>query len=234
LETTLEGLEGRIQEAARHQDFPLDAGAYRSVNKDPTRPILCAGALDAELCIVGRDLGKDEVRLGQPLIGSGGSLVRRGVLESWGHHEQARAGKAELELALKYVLLTNTVPFKPPGNKAYSGAVKEHFRPFLTELLTRFWAGSHVITLGTDAFRWFQPYGDPESFETVGKREDRFEASFECRLPIEGALSSQSALKLCNLLPLPHPSPLNRLWSAAFPRMLASRLSQIRKAIAER
>ncbi len=65
---------------------------------------------------------------------------------------------------LEAVLLTNTVPYKPPGNKAYPAAVKERFRPFLAELLGRYWTGHHVITLGTEAFQWFTPYGDPAMF----------------------------------------------------------------------
>jgi uracil-DNA glycosylase family 4 len=220
----------RIQEEAQQQEFPVDAALYRSSQKEPTRPILCAGALDAPICVVGRDLGRDEVRLGQPLVGAGGSLVRRGILEAWGRHDLARGGKAELESALDYVLLTNTVPYKPPGNKAYSDAVKERFRPFLSELLTELWAGTHVITLGTEAFHWFEPYGDREAFETIGRSDDRFGASFACRLPRGPGQSTRPGEKLCQVLPLPHPSPLNRRWSSQFPGMLAARLRQIRRA----
>ncbi|MFO0889538.1 MAG: uracil-DNA glycosylase family protein [Isosphaeraceae bacterium] len=231
MEPRLEALLDRVQAEARREEFPVDVAVYRSAGKDPGRPILCAGSLNAPVCVVGRDLGKDEVRQGQPLIGAGGSLVRRGVLESWGHPDLARGGRKELEAALEYVLLTNTVPYKPPGNKAYSEGVKDRFRPFLAELLTVFWTGVHVITLGTEAFRWFEPFGDSEAFETVGTTDRRFETSFECQLPTPRDRSESPARKACRILPLPHPSPLNRRWTAAFPGMLARRLADIRAAV---
>ena len=70
---------------------------------------------------------------------------------------------------LDRVLLTNTVPFKPPGNKAYSTAVKERFRPFLAELLvTAIGVGTIVITLGNEAFQWFsRRMPIPRAFEEL-------------------------------------------------------------------
>ncbi len=223
----LETLLGRIREEALREDFPIDVAVYQAAGKDPTRPILCAGTLGASVCIVGRDLGKDEVRLGQPLVGAGGTLVRRGILNAWGHPELARGGKAELEAALSYALLTNTVPYKPPGNKAYSEPVKKRFRPFLVDLLVNYWTGYHVITLGTEAFRWFQPFGDERAFETVGKSDERYESVFECRLPSSG--SSDLVARLCKVLPLPHPSPLNRRWLPSLPGLLEARLAMVRE-----
>ena len=66
-------------------------------------------------------------------------------------------------------MLTNTVPYKPPGNKAYATSVKERFRPFLCELLAVHWRGGEdLITLGTEAFQWFKPYmKDSESLGRV-------------------------------------------------------------------
>jgi uracil-DNA glycosylase len=100
-------------------DFPIDEPVYRRVGRDPKDPILFAGSLDAPVCIVGRDLGKDEVAAGQPLIGAAGRLVRLGVLAAWGdhggHEPQPQPGPP-LQEALRYVMLTNTVPYKPPGN----------------------------------------------------------------------------------------------------------------------
>jgi len=127
---------------------------------------------------------------------------------------------------LNYALLTNTVPYKPPGNKAYAESVKQRFRPFLTDLLVCYWTGCHVITLGTEAFRWFQPFVDEGAFESVGKSDDRFEAVFECLLPSVGCTDREA--KRCKLLPLPHPSPLNRRWLPLFPGLLAERLALVR------
>jgi uracil-DNA glycosylase len=137
-----------------------------------------------------------------------------------------------LDEALKYALLTNTVPFKPPGNKAYSEPVKERFRPFLERLLTLHWKGRHVITLGTEAFQWFQPYGDPEAFRSVGKTDARFEVEFPCHLPIHPEAAAQPAFKAVVVRPLPHPSPLNQRWYSQFPTMLARRLAEVQNQLA--
>src|SRR5207248_1000265 len=105
-------------------------------------PILFAGSLAAPLCVVGRDLGKDEVAAGQPLIGAAGRLVRLGIIEAWndlGPAAAAPPAKLPLQTALQYAVLTNTVPYKPPGNKAYPEGVRRRFRPFLGTLLVRYW-----------------------------------------------------------------------------------------------
>jgi uracil-DNA glycosylase len=74
-EKTSELIEAVRREAER-SGFPIDAEVYERSGRDPNLPIMFAGALDAPLCIVGRDLGKDEVRAGQPPIGAAGRLVR--------------------------------------------------------------------------------------------------------------------------------------------------------------
>lgn len=226
---TIEELCQKIQAVAGRAELPIDTAVYERAQKDPFRPILYAGSLEAAVCIFGRDLGKDEVRLGQPLIGAGRKLVRQGVLKAWQAGESAAdLTPPDLEAALRYVLLTNTVPYKPPGNKAYSDAVKEQFRPFVLELLTRFWTGHHIIPLGTEAFRWFEPYGDLEEFRSIGRTDARFESVFACRLPCAGEEGTDSQVKLVCVMPLPHPSPLNRRWLARFPSMLADRLVKVR------
>ena len=40
------------------------------------------------MCVFARDLGKDEVAAGQPLIGAGGRLVRAGLYQA-GHGDAA-------------------------------------------------------------------------------------------------------------------------------------------------
>src|SRR5271166_6385968 len=118
--TTIEELCEEIRASARREEFPIDVPVYERFKKDPFEPVLYAGSLEAPVCIFGRDLGKDEVRLGEPLIGAGGKLVRQGLLQA------CRAGGSDddgtpgaLQDALRYALLTNTVPYKPPGTKAY-------------------------------------------------------------------------------------------------------------------
>ena len=121
--TTIEELLEEIRVTARREQIPVDVPVYERFKKDPLQPILYAGTLTAPVCIFGRDLGKDEVRLGQPLIGAGGSLVRKGLVQAWESHDSGDGpSHPDLEATLRHALLTNTVPYKPPGNKAYSDA----------------------------------------------------------------------------------------------------------------
>ncbi|MGO9599724.1 MAG: uracil-DNA glycosylase family protein [Isosphaeraceae bacterium] len=226
--TTIDALIEAIGHEAAREPIPLDLPVYSRAQRDPLTPILYTGSLDAPVCFLGRDLGKDEVRLGQPLVGAGGRLVRQGILRA--HQVEAgHVGQTDgnLEAALRFALLTNTVPYKPPGNKAYSEPIKRRFRPFVVELLTRFWSGHHILTLGSEAFRWFEPYGDPSAFEAVAQTGARFESSFSCRLPIAGSENAGSSGKTVQVHPLPHPSPLNQRWHKEFPNMLGRRLSAI-------
>jgi uracil-DNA glycosylase len=226
----LEELISAVRQEADRVEFPVDEPVYRRSGRDPKEPILFAGSLEAPICFVGRDLGKDEVRAGEPLIGAAGRLVRTGILEAWegpGRGDLAATGEAALHAALKHAVLTNTVPYKPPGNKAYPDAVRERFRPFLETLLARYWKGDQVITLGREAFLWFEPYISRAEFESRGATDARYESVFPCRLPRPDA--AKVAFKEILLYPLPHPSPLNRRWYSRFPSMLADRLAEARR-----
>ncbi len=214
---SLKALLASLKREAQREPFPIDTSAYEKAGREVDEPVLYAGLLDAPICVFGRDLGKDEVAAGQPLIGAGGRLVRAGLFR---HHfsEEPQKSDKTLERVLKFALLTNTVPYKPPGNKAYNEAVKERFRPYVLKLLTRFWSGNHLITLGNEAFFWFAPYGGEEDAKRFWTREDRYEATWKCTLR-EGDRE-----KAVVLLPLPHPSPLNARWYKQFPALLAARL----------
>ncbi|AGA30166.1 uracil-DNA glycosylase family protein [Singulisphaera acidiphila] len=221
---TIPQLVDSIHQEAQREPFPIDTPIYEKAGKDPLQPILFAGSLTAPPCVFGRDLGKDEVAAGQPLIGAGGRLVRSGIYQAR-HGEPPPKSDRNLESVLSDVLLTNTVPYKPPGNKAYTTAVKERFRPFVAELLAVHWQGNHVITLGNEAFQWFLPYTNPSAFEEFWNREDRYEAEIECDLTLPG--KNESIHKALVLLPLPHPSPLNARWYKRFPELLAKRLERL-------
>ncbi len=210
---TIEQLIEAAEAEARREAFPVDEPVYQKAGKDPLRPILYAGALDAPVAVLARDLGRDEVAAGQPLIGAGGKLVRAGIVRANGAAEPAEA--------IRFALLTNTVPFKPPGNKAYAESIRARFRPFVAGLLADFWSGSQVLTLGTEAFRWFEPYAEGGAFPASAATDARFDEAYECRLPGAGG-----AEKLVLIRPLPHPSPLNRRWYARFPEMLDRRLAE--------
>jgi uracil-DNA glycosylase len=224
-------IEDLIESAAveaRRAEFPVDTPIYERAKRDPSRPILFAGSLDAPVCILARDLGRDEVAAGQPLIGAGGRLVRAGVVAAWPSKTQAGASP-RLEDALEHALLTNTVPFKPPGNKAYHASVRERFRPFVAALLADFWKGREVLTLGTEAFRWFEPYAEGGRFGDEAGTDARFDAAFPCRLPVSIPEKGDCLWKTVIVRPLPHPSPLNRRWYSKFPDMLARRLEEVKK-----
>ncbi len=228
---SLEDLVAAARREAEAAEFPVDEPVYRKNGRDPMEPVLCAGSVEAPLGIMGRDLGKDEVAAGQPLIGAAGRLVRLGILKAWGDEEDVADSGAgsdagpPLQAALKYVLLTNTVPYKPPGNKAYPESVRRRFRPFVERLLADHWTGRHLITLGAEAFGWFEPYIDADLLAERGKGDVRFESSFPGLLPTHGAAGGSRAI---TVFPLPHPSPLNRRWYDRFPSMLADRLAEIR------
>lgn len=221
---TIPELVEAIHREALRADFPVDTPVYERVGKDPKQPILFAGSLDGSLCVFGRDLGKDEVAEGEPLIGAAGRLVRAGIYQAL-HGTAPPRSDRRLETVLDRVVLTNTVPYKPPGNKAYSTAVKERFRPFIAELLAAHWKGNRVITLGTEAFQWFAPYAEDVSFEEFWEREDRYEAEIGCVLT---SPTQKTIRKSLTVLPLPHPSPLNQRWYHRFPELLANRLGTLR------
>jgi uracil-DNA glycosylase len=224
---TISALIDAVASEARRAAFPVDTPIYQKAGKDPTWPILFAGALDSALCALGRDLGKDEVTLGQPLVGAAGRLVRAGVYQAC-HGTPPPPGDRTLQSVLQRILLTNTVPYKPPGNKAYAAAVRERFRPFLAELLAAHWQGRHVMTLGTEAFQWFAPYAGEEAAGAFWARADRYEAVLPCVLTAAAGPGAHSALqKSLSIMPLPHPSPLNQRWYKQFPGLLARRLEAI-------
>ncbi|MGF1479853.1 MAG: uracil-DNA glycosylase family protein [Cyanophyceae cyanobacterium] len=220
----IETLIAQTQQEAQREDFPVDQPVYRAAKKDPTYPVLYAGNLKSKCCFFGRDLGRDEVFAGQPLIGAAGSLVREGLYRAI-HHQEAN-GKEDLATVCDRVLLSNTVPYKPPGNKAYSAAVKKRFRPFVERLLVMHWQGHQIITLGTEAFKWFIPYGRKgEVTQFWEQGDDRYTAKLEVTLTAsdEQGMTHQRQV---TLLPLPHPSPLNQTYYDKFPEMLQERLNE--------
>ncbi len=222
---TITDLIEDVRQEAMRAEFPVDTAVYEKAGKDPSEPVLFAGSLDAPVCVFGRDLGKDEVAYGQPLIGAGGRLVREGLIRAFGEEPPMKTDKT-LESALKFAILTNTVPYKPPGNKAYHERVKARFRPFVAELLAKFWTGDRVLCLGTEAFQWFARYAEPGAAETLWAREDRYEADLPC--VIEASHGGKTLHKAIIVAPLPHPSPLNARWYGKFPALLDARLASVK------
>jgi uracil-DNA glycosylase len=105
--------------------------------------------------------------------------------------------------------------------------VKKRFRPFVERLLVFHWQGNQIITLGTEAFTWFEPYGSKGEVKQFFKgSDDRFSHKLTVILKAvdDSGMESQ---KQVTLLPLPHPSPLNKRYYDKFPQMLQQRLTEI-------
>ncbi len=220
----IDQLIAQVYTEAQREPFPVDEPVYRDANLDPLQPILYAGNLESPLCILARDLGKDEVRAQQPLYGAAGKLVRKGLYRAL-HHQEPK-DNTDLQAVLDRVILTNTVPYKPPGNKAYSEAVKKRFRPFLEQLLVLHWQGDRIMTLGNEAFKWFSPYAPKGVLAKFFAQSDRYTASIQIILHAQDERGKQHERPV-TLLPLPHPSPLNQQYYAQFPQMLQHRLAEI-------
>lgn len=213
----------QIKQEAEQAEFPLDTPVYHEAGLAPTQPILYTGNLKSPLCIFGRDLGRDEVFARQPLYGAAGTLLRQGFY--YAIHRENTTDKKLLETVCSRLLLTNTVPYKPPENKAYSLKVKKRFRPFIERLLVFHWQGQQIITLGTEAFTWFTVY-DQENIENFWQRGDRYATKIEVNLTAMDE-NGKKQEKLITLLPLPHPSPLNVRYYSKFPQMLQQRINQL-------
>lgn len=220
----IQELIAQVQQEAQREEFPIDIPVYKSAKLEPTYPVLYAGNLQSPLCFFGRDLGRDEVHARQPLIGAAGKQVRQGFYKMM--YGKTTNSTEELKSICDRVLLSNTVPYKPPGNKAYLVKVKKRFRPFVERLLAFHWQGNQIITLGTEAFKWYAPYREKGELDEFFKREDRYETKITVNLTAtddEGNSKEKSII----LLPLPHPSPLNKRYYEIFPQMLQQRLAQV-------
>lgn len=223
--STIENLIEQIQKEAQRAEFPLDIPVYESVKKEATKPILYFGNLKSNICFFGRDLGKDEVIAGQPLIGASGTLVRQGFYQViYGENTE---DKEKLQSIKDRLILTNTVPYKPPENKAYGVKIKNRFRPFIEQFFVLHWEGHQIITLGTEAFKWFQNYSTKEEFNTFWEQGDRrYQKSLQITLTATDE-EGKTHKKPVSIFPLPHPSPLNQKYYTRFPAMLKYTLSQI-------
>lgn len=194
---------------------PRDLEVYARWQQSPTEAVVMAGNLAASLCILGRDLGKDEVRYQQPLIGAAGQKVRRTLQQVLA--PSTLEDKPWFTAGLAHYCITNTVPYKPLGNAPFSETTREKCRPLVERFLADLWQGDVLMPLGLGALEWCRPYGAA----TV----DRFVA-----LPLPAWHEAEGQIKIggkvIRLLPLPHPSPLSQ-YSRHFPEWLAARIAQL-------
>jgi uracil-DNA glycosylase len=99
--------------------------------------------------------------------------------------------------------------------------VRERFRPFIERLLLEIWRGDVLITLGNDAYRWFDRYCEPGVAASVWARPNRYHCD------VMAVLRAGHAERTVRLCPLPHPSPANVAWAGRFPALLRDRLRSV-------
>ncbi len=205
-------LAADVEAEARRAPFDVCLETYRAAGRDPRVPILRAGSTSARWCFVGRELGREEVHAGEPLVGMGGRRLRRAVHETL----VGPAGKTErvFAAALERALFANLVPYRPVDNEAYDRATVERFRPFLERLLAEIWTGDVVLALGETSTKWFARYAADGAVEALwADPAARFRDSLD--VTIRG--------RRLVLAPLPHPSPLSP-FKKEFASLVARRL----------
>ena len=194
----LAALVADITEEARRAPFDRCVETYAAAARDVDLPILCKGSLDAPYCALGRELGRDEVLLGEPLIGMGGRRFRRAFHDAI--LTAAAKDERRFEAIFERVLLTNLVPYRPVDNKAYDRATLARFRPFTERLLGDLWTGHTILALGETSLRWLAPYAADGAVDALwGDPARRFVDTVPAT--IRG--------RAVTIAPVPHPSPLS-------------------------
>jgi uracil-DNA glycosylase len=219
-----ERLVEQAREVAAEGEMTIDRDVYASYGQDPLAPLLGGGSVAASVGVFGRDPGRHEIQWMEPLIGAGGQLVRAGVHRAL--HGCAPPDFEASRTVSTSVFFSNTVPYKPVGNKAWGMKVKRRFQPIIASYLVDHWVGHDLITLGNVAFQWFaldKTREEAAPLRAFWERETRYEESVTVglRSPVTGAH------KDLRLHPLPHPSPLNARWFSAFPALLDQRLDAL-------
>lgn len=95
----------------------LDAFEGCPLKKTATRLCYTDGSPDARVMFIGEGPGRDEDRQGRPFVGRAGQLLDKML--------------AAIELDRTKVLITNTVFWRPPGNREPTVQEKLACRPFL-------------------------------------------------------------------------------------------------------
>ena len=224
MNTAVELDAGLLKEFARlaRSLAALDVAAYREFARDPLQPVIGLGPADARICIMGRDPGREEVRLGLPFVGEAGQLLRGG-LHAHLHPGAAYSFEAGLEAGAG-MFWTNTVPYKPVGNKAWGPGVQKRFQPLMARVLSR-WQGIDVITLGNEAFFWFGIGQDVSVRKRLDECWEMGDARYEQSVEVLVEIGKQT--RPFRIHPLPHPSRANAIWCRRFPALLQKRLGTL-------
>lgn len=120
-------LEAAREAAAACQDLEALAAAIEAFEGCPirfegaaSRSVFSRGPADAPVVVVGEAPGAEEDRLGRPFVGKAGKMLDR-MLESIGLADRA--------------FITNTVFWRPPGNRTPSPEEQVVCRPFVEQAI---------------------------------------------------------------------------------------------------
>ena len=91
------------------------------LKKTATNLVLCDGPADARLMLIGEAPGADEDRQGVPFVGPSGQMLNA-ILASVG-------------IAREDVMISNTVFWRPPGNRTPTGQEAAVCKPFIERLV---------------------------------------------------------------------------------------------------
>lgn len=112
-----------VADAASIDDIRAALEAFEgcALKRTATNLVLARGAAQARVALVGEAPGAEEDRRGLPFVGPSGQLLDK-MLQSVGLDE-------------RHVLITNTVFWRPPGNRPPSQSETAACQPFLRRLL---------------------------------------------------------------------------------------------------
>lgn len=88
-----------------------------SLRQSARHLVFADGPADARLMLIGEAPGREEDRLGKPFVGRSGQLLDKML--------------AAIELDREAVYITNTLPWRPPGNRTPSPIEQEICAPFI-------------------------------------------------------------------------------------------------------
>jgi uracil-DNA glycosylase len=205
---TIASVTQEVEAVLQEMAVPIDQQAYANAGRSPRMPIWYDGEPRSQLAFLARDLGREEVSQGRPLCGPSGQAIRGQVAKVLGSDAHA--------------MYLNTVPFKPPFNKAYPQSVRHRFREYVLWFLTHVWQGRYLMTLGKEAFDWFLPYVPRDgkaAFHGLWSSGD-WQGSKDVTLTYAGVQ------RQIVILPLPHPSGRSR-YRKQFPELLERRLNAL-------
>ncbi len=101
-----------------------------------TQPVLGYGDLNSPIVFIGEAPGEEEDLEGKPFVGKAGKLLTA-VLDS-------------INIDREKIFITNTVPWRPPGNRVPTSSEVNFFKPFIHRLL-QIIKPKVIVTLGGTA-----------------------------------------------------------------------------------